>query len=504
MKFSSELSVISKSLLIIGLLFTGSIWAQRDTEFSSVQQYTVGGGTSYSSRMSVIDDTHFFVVWKETSSSSTDMYGRIGEVDTATMTITYGSQFLLVSASCRYPEVVALNSTQAVIFYEADLTSDVCSSQVVTFDLSTDNITSVGSATAFSPGDVRASSSGGIRAEKLSSTTFIVTYMDSESSNQGVAKIGTVSGTNVSFGPQYVFDASNVSYQDIAVVNTDTVIVTWEDDGTSFDPGVARVGSISGTTITWGASTYTFHSSGTTSATRYTAIAPLSDNKFAIAWSDDAASDFARTLVGTRTGTALSFGATHTVDNTQDCRDLTIGQLFEDEYIIAYNGGAGDSSRTVVCNYNGSTIDIGAHKTFLQGEGDESRVGILNANTGVVVYIDESNTDDKGEAVIVKTTTQAPSASTPVTASITAQTNVACNGASTGSLTATATDGAANFSYVWSNGSTTNNTSSTSNAINSLSAGTYTVTVTDNNGTTATASATLTEPSALNPGTINP
>ncbi len=498
MKFSIELSGL---LSVVLLLFAASVWAQRDTEFSSVQQYTVGGGTSYSSRMSVIDDTHFITVWKETSSSATDMYGRIGEVDTATMTITYGSQFLLVSASCRYPEVVALSSTQAVIFYEADLTADRCSSQVVTFDLSTDNITSVGSATAFSPGDVRAASSGGIRAEKLSSSTFIVTYLDSENSNQGVARIGTVSGTSVSFGQEYVFDASNAQYQDIAVVNTDTVIVAWEDDGTSFDPGVARVGSISGTTITWGATTYTFHSSTSTSATRYTAIAPLSDNKFAIAWSDDAASDFAKTLVGTRTGTTLSFGATHTVDNTQDCRDLTVGQLYEDEYIIAYNGGAGDSSRTVVCSYNGSTIDIGDHKTFLQGEGDESRLGILNNNTGVVVYIDETNTDDKGEAVIVKTTTQAV-VSTPVSASITAQTNVACNGASTGSLTATATDGTANFSYVWSNGSSTNNTASTTNTLNGLAAGTYTVTITDNNGTTSTANTTVTEAAALSAGSV--
>lgn len=84
-----------------------------------------------------------------------------------------------------------------------------------------------------------------------------------------------------------------------------------------------------------------------------------------------------------------------------------------------------------------------------------------------------------------------------ITASISSQTNVACNGDNTGDLTVTTSNGAANYSYVWSNTSTTSNTSSTSNGISSLAAGTYTVTVIDGNGCTATASATITQPTAL-------
>ena len=87
--------------------------------------------------------------------------------------------------------------------------------------------------------------------------------------------------------------------------------------------------------------------------------------------------------------------------------------------------------------------------------------------------------------------------STPVGVSITANNSVSCNGGSDGSLTATATLGTANYTYVWSNGATTSNTSSLTNTISSLFAGTYTVTVADNNGTTATASATISQPSQL-------
>jgi hypothetical protein len=84
-----------------------------------------------------------------------------------------------------------------------------------------------------------------------------------------------------------------------------------------------------------------------------------------------------------------------------------------------------------------------------------------------------------------------------MSASITAQTNVACNGGSTGSLTVTQSGGTSNYSYSWTNGSTTSNSSSSSNTISSLAAGSYTVTVTDANSCTATASATITQPTAI-------
>ena len=75
--------------------------------------------------------------------------------------------------------------------------------------------------------------------------------------------------------------------------------------------------------------------------------------------------------------------------------------------------------------------------------------------------------------------------------SITSNNSVSCPGGSNGSLTATVTGGTANYSYTWSNFSSTNNTASTTNTISSLAATTYTVTVTDNNGLTATSSATV-------------
>ena len=84
------------------------------------------------------------------------------------------------------------------------------------------------------------------------------------------------------------------------------------------------------------------------------------------------------------------------------------------------------------------------------------------------------------------------------TASITAQTNVNCFGACTGS--ATVTLGGTlnpNFNYVWSSGSNTPGSPLTTNTASGLCAGAFSVTVTDINGCIATASGTITQPTAL-------
>jgi hypothetical protein len=80
-----------------------------------------------------------------------------------------------------------------------------------------------------------------------------------------------------------------------------------------------------------------------------------------------------------------------------------------------------------------------------------------------------------------------------LTASISGQTNVTCNGGSDGSATAAGAGGTPDYSYQWpaSAGSQTTATAT------GLSAGTYSVTVTDDNGCTAIVSVTITQPGAI-------
>jgi hypothetical protein len=79
-----------------------------------------------------------------------------------------------------------------------------------------------------------------------------------------------------------------------------------------------------------------------------------------------------------------------------------------------------------------------------------------------------------------------------LSASITAQTNVACNGQATGSATVTPTGGSAPFTYSWNTAPV-----QTTQTATGLIAGTYTVTVTDNIGLSALATATITQTTTI-------
>ncbi|NVJ45745.1 MAG: SprB repeat-containing protein, partial [Cytophagia bacterium] len=77
----------------------------------------------------------------------------------------------------------------------------------------------------------------------------------------------------------------------------------------------------------------------------------------------------------------------------------------------------------------------------------------------------------------------------PLTVSTTSV-NILCNGFATGSIDLTVAGGTTAYSYLWSNGATTQD-------LNNLVAGTYSVTVTDANLCTATTSVTITQPPAI-------
>jgi len=87
------------------------------------------------------------------------------------------------------------------------------------------------------------------------------------------------------------------------------------------------------------------------------------------------------------------------------------------------------------------------------------------------------------------TTTSEVEAAPAITLNLNAN-NAMCNGAANGSINLTVSQGMPPFSYQWSNGETTEN-------VDNLTAGTYSVTVSDANGCQGFASATITQPSAL-------
>ncbi|MFY0673789.1 MAG: T9SS type A sorting domain-containing protein [Bacteroidia bacterium] len=131
---------------------------------------------------------------------------------------------------------------------------------------------------------------------------------------------------------------------------------------------------------------------------------------------------------------------------------------------------AGDNNWIEISNSNSEDLDLG-----------------LISQTTYVVRLSRraGNTDYTGVSnVITLTVYPIPSVS------ITKNNDITCFGAGDGSATVNVSSGTAPYSYSWSSGSTTADA-------DNLTAGTYTVTVTDANGCSATEQVIITEPTEL-------
>lgn len=113
----------------------------------------------------------------------------------------------------------------------------------------------------------------------------------------------------------------------------------------------------------------------------------------------------------------------------------------------------------------------------------------LTAGTYIVTVTD-ANGCAQGQTIII---TQPASA---LVSTISSQSNVNCFGSATGSATITSTGGTPGYVYNWSNGQTIT-------SLTGLTAGTYSVVVTDNNGCSSTQSVIITQPATALTSTVS-
>ena len=174
---------------------------------------------------------------------------------------------------------------------------------------------------------------------------------------------------------------------------------------------------------------------------------------------------------------------TYTVTVTSGAETATASvSISEPSAVVA----TASSTNTTCGNNNGSASASASggnapYSYNWSNGGSSAAISNLAAGTYTVTV-----TDNNGCTATASTTVGASSGVT-VSAS---GTGVSCNGGNDGSATATPSGGAAPFTYSWSNGGTTQ-------TINNLSAGNYSVIVTDNNGCTASDNVSIGQPSAI-------
>ncbi len=251
-----------------------------------------------------------------------------------------------------------------------------------------------------------------------------------------------------------------------AVTVTDNNLCTATSSVTLTQPAAALSASISGTNINcYGASTGAANLTVSGGTTPYTYL-----------WSNSATTqNLSGKAAGTYTVTvtdnkACTISSSKTI--TQPAAALT--SSVSGTNIACYGASTGAVAQTV----SGGTTPY----TYLWSNSATTQNLSANPAGTYAVTVTDNNLCTATSSV---TLTQPAAA---LSASI-AGTNINCYGASTGAANLTVTGGTTTYSYHWSNGAVTQN-------LSGQAAGTYTVTVTDNNACTITSSKTLTQPPA--------
>ncbi len=143
----------------------------------------------------------------------------------------------------------------------------------------------------------------------------------------------------------------------------------------------------------------------------------------------------------------------------------------------------GASDGNVTLTVNGGTAPY--NFSWNTGANTQNLTSVVAGSYNVII------TDDDGCIINASTTVNEPTA---ITASATS-TDALCNGSMDGTVTLVVSGGTEPYNLLWNNGVTTQN-------LIGVGAGTYTVSITDNNGCSATTSASVNEPTELSTNTV--
>jgi len=217
----------------------------------------------------------------------------------------------------------------------------------------------------------------------------VIVYRDASNSNKGTAVVGTVSGNSISFGSEIVYNTASANWNSVAYDSTnDKVVIAYTDTGNS-SRGYAIVGNVSGTGISFG--TKVQFESGTTQET--STIFDSSNGKVVIAYLDNGNSDKGTAVVGTVSGTSISFG-TPVVFNTSTTEKVTATyDSANSKVVVAYTDNGNSWYGTArVGTVSGTSISFGSEVVYESASVSENSAVYDSAIGKVVItYKDEGN-----------------------------------------------------------------------------------------------------------------
>jgi hypothetical protein len=215
--------------------------------------------------------------------------------------------------------------------------------------------------------------------------------------------VGTVNGSSISFGSSTSFINNTITNMAVTFdSNSNKVVVSFKDNGNN-SYGSAIVGTVSGTSISFG-SKVVYNSS---TISRNAITFDSNSNKAVIAFIDSSA---IKTIVGDVSGTSISFGSAVTLDSSNSANPSLVFDSNANKVVAAWGDTSSSNSpiEVAVGTVSGTSISFGSAVTMDTGyymyNGLPENGGALafdsNLNKVVVFYSWNDNGTDRGASKV--------------------------------------------------------------------------------------------------------
>jgi len=224
----------------------------------------------------------------------------------------------------------------------------------------------------------------------------VIAYRDTGNSNYGTAVVGTVSGTSISFGTPVVFESAVTRYSAVAYdTNAQKVVIAYKDSDNS-NSSTAIVGTVSGTSISFGTPVVFESQNSDNFAITYDANAQK-----VVIFYQTTSNEYGGAIVGTVSGTSISFGSAQSIENRVNTNLAITYDASAQKVVLAYkDNGNSNYGTAVVGTVSGTSISFGSTTTYNSTSSEETSIAYdANAQKVVIVYRD-SGDSNYGKAVV--------------------------------------------------------------------------------------------------------
>lgn len=286
------------------------------------------------------------------------------------------------------------SAQRVVAVYNINDLSSICGAVVGTVS---GNSISFGSRTTFGT-----NFSGGLSCVFDPSSDKVVIFYVNGDDDRGRSVVGTVSGTSISFGSAVTFETGETrSTRCAAVPSAGCVVVSYFYGGST--QGAVIVGTVSGTSISFGSRVIVESASTGNNADGNPVVATNTANTVAVAHNATTSSSGApKVSIGTISGTSISFsGAVQVEGVASDSIAMDFGAA-SNKLVVAYQTSA--AGRYAVGSFSGGSLSFSSPASYdTSGRADTTAVTYDGSSGNFVISRRQDPAQEYGYSSVLQT-----------------------------------------------------------------------------------------------------